>query len=206
MARTRIKICGIRTYDDAMAAAIAGADAVGFNFVRGSARFIEPTEAWKIVSNLPPLVSSVGVFANASLDTFSDIEEICPTAYSQLSGSENETLVRECGPNVIKAVRYDAATVEKELARWDRLDEVDAILLELPVLLPAGEELAALVAATRSLDKPLFLGGHLTPENVSDLVHTFRPWAVDLTAGVEREPGVKDPALLESMCRAVQTA
>lgn len=203
MPRTRIKICGIRTYDEALAATEAGADAVGFNFIRGSSRYIEPAEAWKVVSNLPPLVSSVGIFANASLETFSDVEESCPTVYSQLQGSEAETLVRECGPNVIKAVRYDAATIERELARWDRLDEVDAILVELPAVLP---DLADLARRTAAIAKPLFLGGHLTPENVGEVVRAVHPYGVDVTSGVEREPALKDRALIEAFCRAVERA
>jgi phosphoribosylanthranilate isomerase len=200
--RTRIKICGIRRLEDALAAAEAGADAVGFNFVRGSSRFIEPIEAWKIVSNLPPLVNSVGIFVNASLDTFSDIEEVCPTAYSQLSGSEVETLVRACGPNVIKGIRYDAATIESELARWDRVEEVDAILIELPMTPPDAAEVARVTAA---LSKPIFLGGTLTLDTLPGLLHAVRPYAVDIVAGAEREPGVKDAALIKAFCLAVQS-
>jgi phosphoribosylanthranilate isomerase len=204
MSRTRIKICGIRTAEDALAAATAGADAVGFNFIRGSARFIEPGEAWKIVGMLPPLVSSVGVFANASLDTFSDIEETCPTTYSQLQGSESETLVRECGPNVIKGLRYDAAMLSAELDRWDRIDEVDAILIELPA--DQQIDLAALARQVPQLRKPVFLGGALALENVGEIVRAVHPYGVDASAGVERERGIKDPALIEAFCRAVQQA
>src|SRR5262249_50745779 len=79
MARTRIKICGIRTLDAAMAAVDSGADAVGFMFVRSSVRFVEPEEAAAIMWALPPLMTTVGVYMNASVDTFADIEAICPT-------------------------------------------------------------------------------------------------------------------------------
>lgn len=198
MPRTRVKICGVRTIDEALIAAAAGADAVGFNFVRGSARFIEPREAWKIVGRLPPLVSSVGVFADASLDTFSDIEEECPTVYSQLSGSEDVTLVRECGPNVIKLVRFDPVTIERELARWDRVDEVDAILIELPAVQPAAAELAGHVAG---VNKPVIIGG-VKVETLGDIIQTVRPYAVDV---VMEEWG--DAAEeIERLCREVQRA
>lgn len=205
MARTRIKICGIRTYEEALAAGEAGADAVGLNFIRGSSRFVEPAEAWKIVSNLPPLVSSVGIFANASLDTFSDIEEVCPTAYSQLQGTEVETLVSECGPNAIKGIRFDE-NIERELQRWDRLAEVDAILIELPVVVPGPEQLAELARQIAAIAKPVFLGGSLTPENVGAVVRAVHPYGVDVTSGVEKEPGVKDVGLIQAFCRAVQQA
>jgi phosphoribosylanthranilate isomerase len=205
--RTRIKICGIRSAEAALAAADAGADAVGFVFVRTSVRFIEPQEAWKIVGALPPLMSSVGVFVNASLDTFSDIEELCPTTYSQLQGSEPERLVKECGPGVIKAVRFDEATIREDLARWDAIDEVDAILIDGSA---GGEgtafEWSRLREPMQAVAKPVFLAGGLTPENVGDAVRAVRPYAVDVSSGVEREKGVKDPALIESFCRAVREA
>ena len=207
MPRTRIKICGIRDADHAAAAADAGADAVGFVFVRTSARFIEPDAAWKIIGTLPPLVSSVGVFVNASLDTFSDIEELCPTTYSQLQGSEPERLVRECGPGVIKAVRFDPATIESELRRWDAIEEVDAILIDGS----AGGEGAAfdwslLKPHLAAIAKPIILAGGLTPQNVAQAIREIRPFAVDVSSGVEREKGVKDPTLIESFCRAVHGA
>src|SRR5947209_4580367 len=128
MGRTRIKICGIKDAESALAAVEAGADAVGFVFVRSSPRFIEPEEADELVEGRPSLVSSVGLFMNMSVERFSDIEEVCPTNFSQLHGDEDEATVRQCGPGVIKAVRFEAGTIGAELARWDAVEEVDAIL------------------------------------------------------------------------------
>src|SRR4051812_15642697 len=102
MGRTRIKICGIRDEGAALAAADSGADAIGFMFVPASVRYIDPEDAYGIMSVLPPLVSSVGVFADPTLDGFSDVEETCPTIYTQLHGEEDVQLVRSCGPDVIK--------------------------------------------------------------------------------------------------------
>jgi phosphoribosylanthranilate isomerase len=130
MPRTRIKICGITDEEGLFAASDAGADAVGFVFHPKSRRFIEPEEAFELVGLLPPFVASVGLFVDAGVDRFSDMEEICPTDLSQLHGNESEQVVRDCGPKVIKAVKFDAATIERELARWDRIDEVDAILVD----------------------------------------------------------------------------
>jgi phosphoribosylanthranilate isomerase len=200
MARVRIKICGITSAEDALLAAAAGADALGFVFVPGSPRYIAPEEAWAVVSGLPPLVSSVGVFVNPSLETFSDIEELCPTVYSQLQGAENERLVRECGPSVIKGVRGDAASIRAEALRWDEVEEVDGILVD------AGPEpdWAALGQTLAGLRKPVFLGGGLTPENVREAIERVHPYAVDVAAGVESEPGVKDPGLVERFCERVR--
>jgi phosphoribosylanthranilate isomerase len=207
MSRTRIKICGIRAEEAALAAIEAGADAVGFVFVRSSPRYIEPEDAYAIMAGLSPLVSTVGVFMNQSLDAFCDVEEVCPTTYSQLHGAENEQLVRSCGPGVIKAVRFDPATIGEELARWDGVDEVDAIMVDGPSA-GSGEafDWSLLASQCARLTKPLFLAGGLTPENVGDAIRAVRPYAVDVSSGVERERGVKDPELIDAFCEAVRRA
>ena len=117
MKRTRIKICGIRDLETARAAAGAGADAVGFVFHPASPRFVEPADAWEIVGSLPPFVSTVGLFVDLPLEKFCDIEEQCPTDLSQLHGSEDEELVSECGPNIIKAIRF-ALTIFLIVVVW----------------------------------------------------------------------------------------
>ncbi len=210
MPRTRIKICGIRTPEGAHAAIDAGADALGFVFHRASPRSIEPVDAWDIVKTLPPLVHSVGLTVNADFDEFEEIESYCPTDYSQLHGAESIKLVRACGPRVIKAVRFDAATIEADLERWAGVEEVDAILVDGS----AGGggvalDWAALARARSKADaKPLFLAGGLTPDNVAQAVRVVRPFAVDVSSGVEdpSQPGVKDPARIAAFCGAVRAA
>ncbi len=207
MARTRIKICGIRDEEAAVAAADAGADAIGFMFVRSSPRFIEPEDAFQLLSSLPPLVSTVGVFADPTLDEFSDVEETCPTIYSQLHGNEDVELVQSCGPDVIKAIRFDKATIADEIARWSEVEEVCALLID-------GSSGGAGVAFDWSLltphienvAKPIILAGGLTPENVGRAIREVRPYGVDVSSGVERAKGVKDTALIEAFCDAVRAA
>jgi phosphoribosylanthranilate isomerase len=207
MPRTRIKICGIRDEETAFAAADAGADAIGLVFYRQSPRYIEPEDAWQLVGMLPPFVTSVGLFVNADLDRFMTTEELCPTDMSQLHGQESEELVRQCGPNVIKAVRFDAATIDAELAKWDRVDEVDAVLVDGSA---GGQgtsfDWTKLAAARERLSKPLILAGGLTPENVGEAIRVVQPFAVDVSSGVESSPGVKDLELIEAFCRAVRKA
>src|ERR1043165_6931660 len=171
MARTRIKICGVKDLETAHVCAECGADAVGFVFVRSSPRYIAPEDAFEIMNSMPPLLSTVGVYMNPMLDAFLDIEETCPTTYSQLHGNEDEPLVRQCGPGVIKAVRFDQATIASELARWDEIEEVDAILVDAPTP-GAGVpfEWDHLSAAAHGISKPIFLAGGLTPENVGDAI------------------------------------
>ena len=206
MGRTRIKICGVRSVEIALAAVDAGADAIGFMFVKGSARAIDPEEAAEIMWSLPPMITTVGVFMNASVDTFSDIEEACPTHLAQLHGNESEPTVRACGP-AIKAVRYDPTTIRAELERWDAIEEVDAILVDGS---GGGEgvsfEWSGLAAVSEGISTPIVLAGGLTPENVGEAIRAVHPYAVDVSSGVERERGVKDPRLIEAFCEAVRQA
>lgn len=207
MSRTRIKICGITEEEGLFAAADAGADAVGFVFHPKSRRFIEPDDAFELIGMLPPFVSSVGLFVDASVDRFSDIEEVCPTDLSQLHGNESEQVVRDCGPKVVKAVRFDAATIERELKRWDAIDEVDAILVDGSAG-GAGEtfDWNALAKVKGATNKPLIIAGGLTHENVGEAIRVARPYGVDVSSGVESEPGEKDRALIEKFCEAVRRA
>lgn len=204
---TRIKICGIRDEDALFAAADAGADAVGFVFAPKSLRAIDPEDAWELVGMLPPFVASVGLFVNADLDTFTEIEEACPTGISQLHGDEREDLVRQCGPGVIKAVRFHPDTIVRDLQRWNAVDEVDAILIDGSA---GGEgttfDWGALAGVKHHTGKPIILAGGLTPANVGEAIRAVRPFAVDVSSGVESSPGIKDPALIAQFCKAVRQA
>lgn len=207
MRRTRIKICGVRDARTISAAADAGADAVGFVFVGRSPRYIAPEQAWPLVAAMPPFLTSVGLFQDAHVEAFSDIEQRCPTALSQLHGDESERVVRECGPGVIKSVRFDPDTIERQLRRWAAIDEVDAILVDGSA---GGEGVAfdwtALAPAAANLGKPVILAGGLTPDNVAEAIASLRPYAVDVSSGVERERGVKDTGLIHAFCDAVRAA
>lgn len=204
--RTRIKVCGIRSLDIALAAVDAGADALGFMFVKSSARSIDPEAAAEIMWGLPPMVTSVGVFMNASVDTFSDFEELCPTHYAQLHGNEDEATVKACGP-AIKTVRFDPATIRHDLERWSVIEEVDAILVDV-VAPPDGStpDWVGLAAATNECATPIILSGDLNPATVGAAIRAVRPYAVDVSSGVEVDRGVKDPALIEAFCDSVRAA
>lgn len=207
MSRTRVKICGIRTEEALFAAADEGADAVGFMFVRSSPRYIEPQAAGELLGLLPTFVSSVGVFADPDPDDFAEIEQACPAAYTQLHGAEDARLVRACGPDVIKAVRFDPATIAADLAKWDEMDEVSAILVDGSA---GGRGVAfdwtLLAPHIEACAKPVILAGGLMPDNAAAAIRACRPWGVDVSSGVEKERGVKDPALIEAFCKAVRRA
>lgn len=206
-ARTRVKICGVRDAQTALAAIDAGADALGFVFHHASPRFIEPADAWEIIRTLPPFVTTVGLTVDLSVDHFRRIETACPTDYTQLHGAESPTIVAECGPRIIKGVRFDPATIKDQLAIWSGVDEVDAILVDGSAG-GEGEPLDwdALGEFSPNITKPLMLAGGLTPQNVGDAIGAVRPYAVDVSSGVERERGVKDATLIRDFCDAVRRA
>lgn len=200
--RTRIKVCGVKDADSAFAAATAGADAVGLVFIPDSPRAIDPDAAYDVMGALPPLTTAVGVFRNHSLDDFSDIEERCPTPLTQLDGTEDDKLVRKCGPDVIKSIRYDPDTIARDLARWDALDEVCAILIHVA----ADTDPNAFVPHLDPIRSPIVLAGELNPANVERWIRIIQPWAVDASVGVESAPGVIDLDKVEAFCAAVRAA
>ena len=159
------------------------------------------------MADLPPFMVTVALFVDPSLDEFCRVEEQCPTHYTQFHGSEPEPLVRQCGPDIIKAVRFKAETIEADLAKWGRLEEVAAVLVDGSAG-GMGEsfEWSALRQPAAACAKPVILAGGLTAQNVGEAVRAVRPWAVDVSSGVERELGVKDPGLIRSFCAAVREA
>ncbi|MBK7405804.1 MAG: phosphoribosylanthranilate isomerase [Phycisphaerales bacterium] len=204
--RTRIKVCGITSHEAAEAAVEAGADAIGLVFVKDSPRWIEPAFADEIAAQLPAFVSTVGVYRDEPLRTFLEIVEECPTRWVQLHGLEDEQLVRNCGC-VIKGIRFDPDTIADELLRWSEIEEVDAILVDGSA---GGEgvafDWASLTEPMAEATKPILLAGGLTPDNVGDAIRACRPFAVDVSSGVESAPGVKDPAKVRAFCQAVRQA
>lgn len=206
MPRTRIKICGIRDFDTALAAVDAGADAIGFIFVRSSPRYIEPDTAAEIMASLPPFISTVGVFMNMPIDAFSDIEEACPTTYTQLHGDEDAELIEACAP-VIKGIRFAPKSIGADLTRYEEDENVEAILIDGPA---PGEgvpfQWTDLTPHLERVNKPVFLAGGLNSENVGEAIRILNPYAVDVSSGVESERGIKDPDLIAAFCEAVRAA
>jgi len=205
--RTRIKICGVRDAATARAAIDAGADALGFVFHRPSTRFIEPTEAWTIASKLPPLVTSVGLTVDKDVLELQQIAQICPLDFAQLHGDETVEMARQSGSRLIKAIRYDPVMIEAKLKMWSEVAEVEAILIDGSAGgMGQAFDWSEFAARCSGCDTPIILAGGLTPTNVAQAVRQVRPFAVDVSSGVERKRGVKDPGLIEAFCQAVRQA
>lgn len=199
---TRVKICGIRTASAALAAAEAGADAVGFVFYPPSPRFVPPARAAELARRLPPFVLRVGVFVNAPVEVVEDVAEQVGLDVVQLHGDEPPEVCARLRRRVIKAVRVDGP----EAVARAREYPVAAVLLDAHVPgLYGGTGRRFDWSLVRGLDKPVILSGGLTPDNVGEAIRQARPYAVDASSGVETE-GEKDPEKIAAFVRAVRAA
>jgi phosphoribosylanthranilate isomerase len=203
----KVKICGLTRVDDALRAAAAGADAIGFNFWPGSKRYIAPERALPIRMSLPPFIAAVGLFVDAPLDVIHDAIETCKLDYVQLSGHESRPLVKRIrGAGIIKTVRVRS---EADLSELEKHDNVDVFLLDAAVdgmYGGTGETFDWHLARMASSRARIMLAGGLNPHNVQDAIETARPWAVDVASGVEDgTPGVKSRKMMNEFCRAAKS-
>ena len=202
---TRVKICGITSVADGLVAAEAGADMIGLMFYEQSPRYITLPQAVEISRALPPHVMRVGVFANSSEEQVLRAIGECQLGLLQFHGDEPSEFCTQFGMMSMKAIRVrDAASIE-QLAQY----ETDAFLLDAyskSALGGTGEKFNwELAKAAEKYNKPIFLAGGLTPENVADAVRLVRPFAVDVSSGVESAPGKKDPAKVAAFIKAAKS-
>jgi phosphoribosylanthranilate isomerase len=190
-----VKICGITNLEDALAAVSAGADALGFNFYRGSSRFIEPLAARRIIEQLPATVLTVGVFVNeVEPKVVARIADRARVGAAQLHGDEPPLYCRALMKDrmVIKALRVSPRFEPESAALY----ETDAILLDAFHAATRGGTGHVidwgLARRTRELVPKLFLAGGLAPENVAEAIRAVEPFAVDACSRLECAPGRKD--------------
>jgi phosphoribosylanthranilate isomerase len=200
----RVKICGVTNVEDAMAAVEAGADALGFIFYEPSPRYVSPEVAGNIIRELPPFVAKVGVFVNAVEHTMLITAAQIGLDTLQLHGDEPPAPWRSCSLNTIKAFRVRDADSLRVLPDYD----TSAWLLDSFVPDKLGGTGAKfnwdLAVEARKLGRPIILAGGLTPENVADAVRKVRPYAVDVSSGVEAAPGKKNHAKVRAFIKAVR--
>ena len=202
---TKIKICGIKTLNDALAAIDSGADYLGFNFYPKSVRFIEKSACAEITSVLKrehSQIKLVGVFVNSSVDEIKDILQTCHLDLAQLHGDETPEIFSQFAPHAFRAFRG----IPESNAGYER-HEVPAMLIDAAVKgVYGGSGVTADWTAAAELAKkyPLLLAGGLTPENVADAVRQVQPWGVDVASGVESAPGEKDAGKMSAFVNAVR--
>lgn len=206
---TRVKICGITSLADAERAVGLGAWAIGLNHWPSSSRFCGSERAAQIGQAMKRRCEVAGVFVNPSLDEVAAAAENAALTVLQLHGDEGPAFcaeaARRSGCKVIKAFRVrSAAEVRAAEAYHTDFHLLDAHRTESPG--GTGESFDWELAARRRSSVPLILAGGLTATNVAEAISLVRPFAVDVASGVESEPGVKDPPLLEALFEAVRDA
>ena len=204
--RTRVKICGLTNLEDALLAAGAGADLLGFVFAP-SPRRVEPLVAQNIIAALPPLVRTVGVFVDEKPETILEIAGRCRLDYLQLHGSETpaDCLLLDDW-KIFKAL--SVGTTGETLSELEQYKEhCEIFLFDTHVPGMAGGSGVTFdwqLIDRQKVGKYFILAGGLDPDNVGSAIKTVRPWAVDVSSGVEREPGRKDRAKIEAFMSAVR--
>ncbi len=204
---TAVKLCGITTLEDALAACEAGADAIGFNFAEAAkkrGRHITPVDAKRIAEKLPPYITTVAVCVNPLPVDVADWLTFCDCV--QFHGEEAAAFVRPYAQRAVKAFRagadFEPGSMEAYATR--------AWLLDASV---PGEHGGTgqqadwdLAARAVRLSRPVILAGGLTPENVGEAVRAVRPYAVDTASGIESAPGRKDHARIRDFVRNAKNA
>jgi phosphoribosylanthranilate isomerase len=199
----RVKICGITTVEDALAAIKSGADALGFVFAP-SPRQVSPERVRSIIRELPPLVTKVGVFVDAGLEEIRHLKAFCKLDLVQLHGAETEHCAEQLGSGVIKAIAVGIERICQEQA-------YPSTTLLLDTYSPSGaggtgKSFDWLLAVSVAKRRPIILAGGLTPENVVEAINTVSPYAVDVSSGVEHAPGRKNHEKMSSFVRRAKSA
>ena len=206
MSVVRSKICGITRVEDALVAAEAGADAIGLVFYPKSPRAVSVQQARTIIAALPPFVTTVGLFVNASRCELGEILDAVPLDMLQFHGDERPADCEGYHRPYIKALRVRPD--DDVAAQIEPYGNASGILLDTFVAgVPGGTGLAfdwSLVP--RHLDRPIILAGGLTPENVRSAIEQTQPYAVDVSGGVEARHGIKDADKIRAFIRAVKGA
>ena len=201
---TKIKICGIKTVTDALAAMEASADLIGFNFYPKSPRYIDVGRCRDIMSVMRRYgpITYVGVFVNSSAAIIRATMETCGLSLAQLHGDETVEMLNELNGKAFKAFRG----VPQSMDGFARPD-APALLVDASVKGSYGGTGVTADwngAAELAKQYPLLLAGGLTPENVADAVRQVKPWGVDVASGVESGVGYKDPSKMKAFIKAVR--
>jgi len=189
---TRVKICGITSLEDALSAVEAGADALGFVFYKESPRHIFPEQAARIISQLPPFVQVAGLFVNEEAATVNELADLCRLDLIQLHGDEPADYCQLIRRRVLKAFRV------RSLTCLDPIRDYPVAGYLLDTFSPSfygGTGLSfnwEIAAEAVKRHQRIILAGGLTPDNVAEAIRLVRPWAVDVSSGVESAPGTKD--------------
>ncbi len=214
--RTRIKICGLTRIEDLQAAVAAGADAVGFVFYAPSPRYVAPETAATLLAALPPFVSSVGLFVNASTEEIAAALAIAPVSLLQFHGDETVEQCVQAAKAVnrpfIRAIRVKPGLLAQDLLEYEFAYRASGSLFA-GLLLDAfvdgyggGGKVFDWSLIPEELAPRVVLSGGLSEQNVTEAVVGLRPYAVDVSSGVEAAKGIKDAARIAAFIAGVRAA
>ncbi|ACD94934.1 phosphoribosylanthranilate isomerase [Trichlorobacter lovleyi] len=202
----KVKICGITSPEDALTAVEAGADALGFVFYKESPRHIFPEEAARIINLLPPFVQAVGLFVNEAPEIVNQVSRNCRLGLVQLHGDETPDYCRKIEQRVMKAFRVRSLTCLDPIADY----RMSGCLLDAysPSFYGGTGKSFNWEIAREAMTRGhrIVLAGGLTPDNVAEAIRQVRPYAVDVSSGVESAPGRKDADKVREFIRNAKEA
>jgi phosphoribosylanthranilate isomerase len=202
--RVKIKFCGLTNLDDSKAAVEAGADALGFVFYPPSPRFVAPADAAGIIAQLPPFVSTVGLFVDASEETLREAVAVTGIDVIQYHGAHVPAQPLIAGRPWIRALQV-RSSADIEAVRAEQTSAKAILLDAWDEKLHGGTgRVFDWKIVPRDLPKPLILAGGLTPENIASAVRMTTPWAVDVSGGIELSKGRKDIAKMHRFVEEVR--
>ncbi len=203
--RTRIKICGLTREADVDAAVEAGADAIGFVLYAKSLRHVSVARAAELARRLPPFVMPVALLVNASDDEVAAAAGMLPQALLQFHGDETPADCDAAGRPYLRAARMTAGFDLVDFAQ--QFSNAQAILLDAHVEgYGGGGKVFDWSLIPSNVPRPVVLSGGLHAGNVIEGILQVRPWAVDVSSGVEAAKGIKDADLIRRFCEAVREA
>ncbi len=200
---TKVKICGITNYEDAVAAMDMGADLLGFNFYAKSPRYIAPMKAAEIIKKLPAFIDVSGVFVNSSLDEIREIATQCQLDWVQLHGDENTEFCRWLSYDSVKTMKVVRVKDVSDLQQVDSYF-TDAVLLD--TYNPqryGGTGLTFDWNIIGHIAKRVFLAGGITPDNAAAAV-SLGVYGIDVCSGVESKPGKKDHKKMKALFDSIR--
>ncbi|HIJ86872.1 MAG TPA: phosphoribosylanthranilate isomerase [Desulfuromonadales bacterium] len=200
----KVKICGITNLEDALMAVEAGADALGFVFFKGSSRSVSPDNAAAIIRCLPPFVQTVGLFVNEETAIVNAVADQCRLDIVQLHGEESSDYCQAITRRIIKAFRVKDTSSLDIIADY----RVAGSLLDAWSPLAHGGTGTTFnwhIAAQAAASRVIILAGGLTADNVAEAIKTVKPYAVDVSSGVESAQGKKDAGLVSRFIRATRS-
>ena len=204
MTPVRVKVCGITRVEDALSAVRLGVHAIGFVFWPKSARYITPDSVREIVPALPPFVTTVGVYVNPTQEWVEETAEAGGLSLLQFHGDESPEFCSQFSLPYIKAIRIrEGVDLLQYTARYRH---AKGLLLDTYTAgMPGGTgHVFDWKLIPQDLSLPLILSGGLNPSNVLQAIRQIRPWAVDVSSGVEAAKGIKDEKKISAFMQGVR--